>query len=95
MKINFQRCTGTSLIQMYRHYFDTKELPPSVDTSHLPELRWTPAEATQIFLNNMYDPPQALEDLIRLEPTALFAGHVTDSDTARARPATDVTLANM
>ena len=80
MKINFERCTQKCLLEMYQHYFETDTTPTNFDLSRLPEKRWTPAEATQIFLNNMYDPPNALEDLIRLEPTALFAGLVTDSD---------------
>lgn len=91
MKIKFDRCTGSCLLDMYRHYFETDDLPPSFDPSHLPDYRWTPAEATQIFLNNMYDPPRVLEDLILLEPTVLFTGHGTDcpeSDAAAGDAAT-------
>jgi hypothetical protein len=31
-------------------------------------MRWTPAEATQIFLNNMHNPTKGLQDLISLQP---------------------------
>jgi hypothetical protein len=72
MKINFERCTGESLMQMYRHYFDVADLPAGFDPARLPDRRWTPAEATQIFLHNMYDPPRSLEDLIRLEPATFI-----------------------
>jgi hypothetical protein len=84
MKINFERCTPACLLDMYRHYFETSSLPAGFDPCLLPDRRWTPAEATQVFLNNMYDPAQALQDLIHLEPTELFAGHVTDSDSGAA-----------
>ena len=80
MKINFERCTAESLLQMYRHYFETEDLPAGFEPSRLPEQRWTPAEATQIFLNNLYDPPQSLEDLVRLEPATLVGGHMTDTE---------------
>jgi hypothetical protein len=38
------------------------------DLASLPEMRWTPAEATQIFLNNMNSPAKGLEDLVKLTP---------------------------
>ena len=70
MKINFERCTTESLLQMYCHFFHD-DLPVGFEPSRLSERRWTPAEATQIFLNNLCDPPQSLEDLVRLEPSTL------------------------
>jgi hypothetical protein len=34
-------------------------------------MRWTPAEATQIFLNNMHDPAKGMQQLINLHPASI------------------------
>eukprot|EP00088_Acartia_fossae_P035615 TRINITY_DN3672_c0_g1_i6.p1 TRINITY_DN3672_c0_g1~~TRINITY_DN3672_c0_g1_i6.p1 ORF type:complete len:542 (-),score=211.02 TRINITY_DN3672_c0_g1_i6:97-1722(-) len=62
LKVKFNKCTKESLIQMYQHYF-TKELPAGFDPASLPDNEWTPAEATQVFLNNMFTPEQSLDTL--------------------------------
>ena len=62
LKIKFNKCTKDSLIQMYQHYFTT-ELPADFDPDSLPDMEWTPAEATQVFLNNMFTPEQSLQIL--------------------------------
>lgn len=67
MKLKFERCTVESLVEMFSHYFDM-DLPEDFDASQLPEMRWTPAEASQVFLNNMNDPAKSLRDLVDLMP---------------------------
>lgn len=68
MKLNFGRCTSRSLAQMYEHFFnDTEHLslwPKEFDKSTLPDDRWTPAEVTQILLNNIHDPHRGLTQLV-------------------------------
>merc|ERR1712004_21108 len=46
----------------YKHYFET-ELPSSFDTSRLQDDIYSPAEVTQVFLNNMHKPEEGLEQL--------------------------------
>ena len=41
------------------------------DVDSLPTMRWTPAEATQIFLNNMHDPVKGIRDLVDLQPASI------------------------
>jgi len=68
LKVKFNKCTKQSLIEMYQHYFN-KELPDNFDSSSkLTDLEWTPAEATQVFLNNMFTPEQSLEALAEGKP---------------------------
>ena len=68
LKVKFNKCTKQSLIEMYQHYFN-KELPDNFDaSSKLTDLEWTPAEATQVFLNNMFTPEQSLEALAEGKP---------------------------
>ncbi len=64
LKVKFNKCTKESLIQMYQHYF-TSDLPADFDPASLPDLEWTPAEATQVFLNNMFTPEQSLQTLAK------------------------------
>merc|ERR1739841_200934 len=66
MKVNFGKMTGENIIKMYQHFFDT-DPPASVSSSDLPDLKWSPAEVTQVFLNNMNNPEEALKQLISAE----------------------------
>merc|ERR1711953_164497 len=62
MKVKFGLCTAASIVQMYQHYFET-ELPSSFDRSRLQDDVYSPAEVTQVFLNNMHKPEEGLEQL--------------------------------
>ena len=62
MKVKFGLCTAASIVEMYKHYFET-ELPSSFDTSRLQDDIYSPAEVTQVFLNNMQKPEEGLEQL--------------------------------
>jgi len=57
---------------MYEHFFNDKDSstlwPNTFDKSTLPENRWTPAEATQILLNNIYSPHKGLDQLVNTVP---------------------------
>jgi len=63
MKVKFSLCTAESILQMYEQYFETS-IPSSVDISKLEDGLYTPAEVTQVFLNNIHHPEIALEQLI-------------------------------
>jgi len=63
MKVHFGPMTGMNIIEMYKHYFND-EPPINVPLHKLPDLKWTPAEVTQVFLNNMHEPEKALHQLI-------------------------------
>merc|ERR1712117_515319 len=63
MKVHFGHMTGKNIIEMYKHYFND-EPPLNVPVDKLPDLKWTPAEVTQVFLNNMHEPEKALHQLI-------------------------------
>ena len=56
LKLKFGRCTNQCLINMFEHFFNDKDnlslWPENFDKSQVPNDRWTPAEATQILLNN-------------------------------------------
>merc|ERR1719348_2137153 len=62
MKVKFGLCTADNIMQMYQHYFET-ELPTSFDRSRLQDDVYSPAEVTQVFLNNMHKPEEGLEQL--------------------------------
>merc|ERR1712038_1634901 len=62
MKVKFGLCTAASIVEMYKHYFET-ELPSSFDRSRLQDDVYSPAEVTQVFLNNMHKPEEGLEQL--------------------------------
>merc|ERR1711953_1454857 len=66
MKVHFGPMNGENIIRMYKHFFET-DSPASVSSSDLPDLKWTPAEVTQVFLNNMNNPQEALKQLIHSE----------------------------
>ena len=51
-----------NIVQMYQHYFET-ELPTSFDRSRLKDDVYSPAEVTQVFLNNMHKPEEGLDQL--------------------------------
>jgi len=63
MKIKFDLCTAENILRMYEHYFET-EVPSSIDVSKLQDGLYTPAEVTQVFLNNIHHPETALEKII-------------------------------
>merc|ERR1712117_576375 len=52
MKVNFGPMRGKDITDMFQHYFEMSP-PASVSMEKLPEGKWTPAEVTQVFLNNM------------------------------------------
>jgi len=62
MKVKFGLCTADNIVQMYQHYFET-ELPTSFDRTRLQDDVYSPAEVTQVFLNNMHKPEEGLEQL--------------------------------
>ena len=59
---------------MFEHFFNDKDnlslWPENFDKSQVPNDRWTPAEANQIFLNNIQDPQQGLLQLVNEFPQA-------------------------
>jgi len=63
MKVNFGPMRGKDITDMFKHYFEM-DPPVTVHVERLPERKWTPAEVTQVFLNNMHNPEQALNQLI-------------------------------
>jgi len=66
MKVHFGPMRGQNIIEMYKHYFEM-DPPANISVDQLPDLKWTPAEVTQVFLNNMHNPEAALEELIKSE----------------------------
>jgi len=71
LKVKFDKCTRGNLVDMYQHYFDETSIPDGFDREELPERRWTPAEATQVFLNNMHNPANGLNTLLNSHPKSL------------------------
>merc|ERR1712173_549657 len=55
MKVRFGPMTAKNILEM--------DVPSEFDTSLLPDLKWTPAEVTQVFLNNMHSPIEGLMQL--------------------------------
>ena len=60
---------------MFEHFFNDKKdnlslWPENFDKSQVPNDRWTPAEATQILLDNIHDPEQGLRQLVNEFPQA-------------------------
>merc|ERR1719208_38024 len=66
MKVHFGAMTGDNIIKMFKHFFE-RDPPSSITSTDLPDLKWTPAEVTQVFLNNMNKPAEALKQLISAE----------------------------
>merc|ERR1712004_936808 len=66
MKVNFGPMRGKDITDMFQHYFEMSP-PVTVPVVKLPDGKWTPAEVTQVFLNNMHSPEQALNQLINSE----------------------------
>jgi len=64
MKVHFGPMTSKNIMEMFEYYFET-EVPSDFDISLLPEMKWTPAEVTQVFLNNMHNPRESLQQLTR------------------------------
>jgi len=75
LKIKFNKCTKQGLMDMYKHYFDQEAVPDDFDVESLPDYEWTPAEATQVFLNNMFTPQKSLYSLA--EPSSKKGSFVT------------------
>merc|ERR550519_1134386 len=63
MKVDFGPMTSKNILEMYEHHFETG-IPSDFDTSLLPDRKWSPAEVTQVFLNNMYSPREGLLQLV-------------------------------
>ena len=59
---------------MFEHFFNDKDnlslWPENFDKCQVPNDRWTPAEATQILLDNIHDPEQGLLQLVNEFPKA-------------------------
>ena len=70
-KLKFDKCTKRNLVEMYSHYFDSS-LPDGFDIDAIPDMRWTPAEATQVFLNHMYEPEKGLDFIMNGFPQSLI-----------------------
>jgi len=66
MKVHFGPMNGENIIKMFRHFFEM-DPPVTISSSDIPDLKWTPAEVTQVFLNNMKNPEDALKQLINSE----------------------------
>merc|ERR1711963_1120371 len=66
MKVRFGPMRGKDILDMYKHYFES-DPPVDVPLENLPDLKWTPAEVTQVFLNHMHHPEAALHQLISAE----------------------------
>merc|ERR1711915_1129787 len=64
MEVHFGPMTSKNIMEMFEYYFET-EVPSDFDISLLPEMKWTPAEVTQVFLNNMHNPRESLQQLTR------------------------------
>ena len=62
LKVKFGTCTTENIVKMFEHYFETP-FPAEFDISHLPEFKWTPADVTQVFLNNINKPLEGLKQL--------------------------------
>merc|ERR1712079_639532 len=62
MKVRFGPMSSKNILEMFEYYFET-EVPSDLDISLLPEMKWTPAEVTQVFLNNMHNPRESLRQL--------------------------------
>ena len=77
MKVHFGPMTSKNIIEMFEHFFET-EVPSEFNTSEVPDLKWTSAEVTQVFLNNMHSP---MEGLIQLtNHTSLQNIHLKTQD---------------
>merc|ERR1712004_283381 len=87
MKVKFGLCTAASIMEMYKHYFET-DLPSSFDTSRLQDNMYSPAEVTQVFLNNMHKPEEGLEQLASQTATNIrLQGENCPFSTAPSSPA--------
>ena len=62
LKVKFGPCTTDNIVKMFEHYFETP-FPAEFDISQLPDLKWTPADVTQVFLNNIHKPLEGLKQL--------------------------------
>merc|ERR1711970_1103951 len=62
LKVKFGPMSSKNILEMFEHYFEI-DVPSEFNTSLLPDLKWTPAEVTQVFLNNMHKPEEGLEQL--------------------------------
>ena len=62
LKVKFRPCTTDNIVKMFEYYFETT-FPAEFDISQLPDLKWTPADVTQVFLNNIHKPFEGLKQL--------------------------------
>jgi hypothetical protein len=63
MKIHFEKCRVEDIAGLYCTFFGA-DIPPGSALSSLPAGFWSPAEVTQVFLNNITNPGQALDTLV-------------------------------
>ena len=77
MKVRFGPMTAKNILEMFEHYFEM-DVPSEFDTSLLPDLKWTPAEVTQVFLNHMHSPMEGLMQLTN--NTSLHNIHLKTED---------------
>jgi len=62
MKVSFGPMTAKNILEMFEHYYE-QDIPKEFDTTLLPDLKWTPAEVTQVFLNFIHSPLKGLQEL--------------------------------
>ena len=62
MKVRFGPMSSKNILEMFEHYFEM-DVPSEFDTSTLTDGKWTPAEVTQVFLNNINSPLEGLKQL--------------------------------
>ena len=66
MKVHFGLMNGVNIIRMFKQFFEM-DPPSNITSTDLPHLKWSPAEVTQVFLNNITNPEYALKLLITSE----------------------------
>ena len=71
LKVKFGPCTSINIVKMFELFFET-EVPAEFDTTQLADMKWTPAEVTQVFLNNMHSPIKGLKQLVLSDTSIIF-----------------------
>jgi len=70
MKIHFEKCRVEDIAGLYCTFFGV-DIPADFALSSLPAGFWSPAEVTQVFLNNITNPDQALDTLVHRDKHSL------------------------
>ena len=75
VQLNFSRCTASTLMKMYEHFYGchediisadnnrVRDWPKNLGKESLPERKWTPAEVTQILVRNIRSPINGFREL--------------------------------